>query len=52
MRKIGLLNLLNQIAARAEEEEIDDLRSMEVLDVILDYINDPEIRDAVDEILM
>lgn len=52
MKKQGLLNLIKQIAAQSEKEEIDDLRPIQVLDIILDYINDIDIRKAVDEVLM
>ena len=52
MRKQELLNLVKQIQARSELEEINDLRSIQVLDVLLDYINDKEIREAVEEILL
>ena len=52
MRKAGLLNLLKQIRGQSEVEEIDNLRPIQVLDVLLDYINDPEVREAVDEVLM
>lgn len=52
MRKLGLLNRLEQIAAQSENEEIDDLRPIQVLDVLLEYINDFDVRKAVDEVLM
>jgi len=52
MRKPELLSQLKQIAIQSEKEEIDDLRPIQVLDAILDYINDKDIREAVDKVLI
>ena len=52
MKKLRLLNLIEQIKIRSELEEIDDLRPIQVLNALLDYINDKEVREAVDEVLM
>jgi hypothetical protein len=52
MKKSSALALLAQLKAEneakpAEETELTPLR---ILDILLDYINDQEIREAVDEI--
>lgn len=52
MKKSGVIALLQQLKAEnetkaAEETELTPLR---IIDVLLDYLNDPEIREAVDEI--
>ncbi len=52
MKKAGLLNLLAQIQAQSELEEIIDLRPVQVLDLILDYLNDKDIREAVEKVVM
>lgn len=52
MKKAGLLNLLAQIQAQSDLEEIDNLRPLQVLDLILDYLNDKDIREAVDKVSM
>lgn len=50
MKKSGLLNLLEQLNTRAESEEIKYLTCLEVLDLLLDYMNDEAIREAVERI--
>lgn len=50
MKKSGLLSLLAQMKAVAEDEEIKDIRKLQIMDHLLDYINDPEIREAVEAI--
>lgn len=52
MKKQSVINLLEQLKAEndlksGEETTITPLR---ILDILLDYINDPQIREAVDEI--
>lgn len=50
MKKAGALARLEQIRAAAEDKELTDIRRIEVLDVLLDYINDPQIREAVEAV--
>lgn len=50
MKKSTLLNFLTQLKTKAEDEEIKYLTALEVLDFLLDYINDSEIRELVEEI--
>lgn len=52
MKKQGLLNLLNQVKNDAELKEIEHGTMIQVLIYLLDYINDPDIKTAVDEIPM
>ena len=51
MRKAGLLARLCQIKA-LQDEELEEIRAMEVIDVLLDYINDAQVREAVEEIAL
>lgn len=54
MKKLGLLNLLENMKARNEmlpaEHDDVEMTPMEIVKHLLDYINDPDIRKAVDEI--
>jgi len=50
MKKSGLLASLAQLKVKAEDEEINDINRLKILDLLLDYINDPQIRVAVEEI--
>lgn len=50
LKKTNVLARLTQIKQRAEEEEMTDLTAKVILDLLLDYLNDAEIREAVDEI--
>lgn len=52
MKKAGLLSLLEQMRAEQEGETSaePEIVMMTLIDVLLDYINDPQIRAAVDEI--
>lgn len=52
MKKNSLLNLLKQARDNAELKEIEQGTMMQVMILLLDYINDPDIQKAVDEILM
>lgn len=50
MKKSGLLSRLAHLKARAELEPDDGSVGLEVVDTLLDYINDPNIREAVEAI--
>lgn len=52
MKKDGLLSLLGQLKAESEQKPGEELETMplRLLDLLLDYVNDPQIRAAVDEI--
>jgi hypothetical protein len=50
MKKSGLLSRLSQMKAAAEGNTNDGTEVMQILDLLLDYINDTDIRAAVDEI--
>lgn len=52
MKKTGLLNLLKQAKVQSELEEFDDTRFLRVLILLVDYINDSDIKKAVDEVVM
>lgn len=48
----GALNTLENIRARAETAEItgDNILALEVIDLLLDYVNNKQLRDKVEEI--
>lgn len=53
MRKDGLLNLLEQTKIRAEQTENPvpaEITRLEIIDTLLEYINDPQVRAKVDSI--
>ena len=52
MKKSGLLSSLENLKVRNETaaQEATDLTPMELLDLLLTYINDPQIKEAVDAI--
>ena len=54
MNKSGLLKALEGLRIQAEgaDEEVRYLTSMRALDLVLDYVNDKQIRDAVEDIPM
>lgn len=52
MTKSTLMNNIKQVKARVELEGAFELLPLEYLDLILDYINDVDIRTAIDEALM
>lgn len=52
MKKQGLLNLLKQVKNDTELKEIDQGIMMQVMILLIDYINDPDIKAAVDDIPM
>lgn len=53
MKKAGLLNLLNQLKLRDGEErtdEIEHLTAMEVIDILLEYVNDKQVTEIINEL--
>lgn len=52
MKKSSILARVSQLKARAELEEINDAVKLEVIDLLLEYINDPDIRAAIEEVAM
>lgn len=52
MKKQGLLNLIAQLRDKSELDEIDDLRLLEAISLLLRYINDLDIDVAIDEVIM
>lgn len=53
MRKDGLLNLLEQTKIRAEQTENpvpNEITRLEIIDTLLEYIGDPQVRAKVDSI--
>lgn len=56
MRKPGLLNLIKQLNVKYEDREHDNelviLMLMELVVLLLDYINDKDIRTEVDEVIL
>lgn len=52
MKKAGLLARLEQVAISSELKEIEDGTMLTVLDLLLDYIGDADIRAAADKVVM
>lgn len=52
MKKQSLLNLLKQAKDNAELKEIEQGTMMQVLILLLEYVNDPDIKQAIDDIPM
>lgn len=52
MKKQSLLNLLKQTKDNAELKEIEQGTMLQVMILLVDYINDPDIKAAVDDIPM
>lgn len=52
MKKQGLLNLLKQTKDDAELKEIEQGTMMKVMLLLMEYINDPDIEEAVNDIPM
>lgn len=52
MKKSSLLNLISQVKNDAELKEIESGTILKLLDLLLDYVNDADIRKAVDEVPM
>jgi hypothetical protein len=52
MKKSGLLSSLNNLKVRNEHapQELTELTPMEIINILLTYLNDSEIRSAVDSI--
>lgn len=50
MKKTDLLVALKNQKIVADDNELNEITKLKVLDLLLDYINDPHIREAVDEI--
>lgn len=50
MKKSGLLARLEQLRLEAEDKALEEITKLTVLDLVLDYINDPQIREAVERI--
>lgn len=52
MKKTGALSLLAEMKAESEMKSAEDLElmPMRIVELLLEYINDPHIRQAVDEI--
>lgn len=50
MKKSSLLSLIEQIKSDAELKEIDGGTQLKLLDLLLDYVNDADIRKAVEEV--
>lgn len=49
MKKTGLISLLVQLKNR-NEEELKPLTALEIIELLVTYINDPQIKAAVDDI--
>lgn len=52
MKKSTLLNVIEQVKADAELKEIEQGTMLKLLDLLLDYVNDADIRKAVEEVPM
>ena len=52
MKKSTLLSSLEQVKANAELKEIENGTMLKLLDLLLDYVNDKDIRDAVEAVPM
>lgn len=50
MKKSGLLARLEQLRLEGEDKELEEITKTTLLDLLLDYINDPQIREAVERI--
>lgn len=52
MTLASAINLLEGIRIRAEDAEVvgDGITALEVIDLLLDYINNKQLRDKVEEI--
>lgn len=54
MKKPGLLALLEQLRVRSEQptdEEMKQILRLELTNLLLDYINDPQVRAAADQVV-
>lgn len=52
MKKSTLLNSIELIRQDAELKEIEQGTMLKLLDLLLDYVNDKDIRDAIEGVLM
>ena len=52
MKKSSLLNQIELIKMDAELKEIDGGTQLKLLDLLLEYLNDKDIREAVEEVPM
>lgn len=52
MKKSTLLNNIELIKQDTELKEIESGTMLKLLDLLLDYVNDKDIRDAVEEVPM
>lgn len=52
MKKSTLLNNIEQVRLNAELKEIENGTMLKLLDLILDYVNDKDIRDAIEAVPM
>lgn len=50
MTKSTLLNEIKAVKADAELKEIEGATVIKLLDLVLDYVNDRDIRGAVEEV--
>ncbi|HWY36089.1 MAG TPA: hypothetical protein VNX68_15700 [Nitrosopumilaceae archaeon] len=50
MKKASLLFQLQELKTQMEDEEIKEITKIKILDLLLDYINDVDIRGAVEDI--
>lgn len=50
MKKSALMNELSQLQAQMENELDSEICAIKLLDLLLDYINDVDIRKAVEEV--
>lgn len=50
MKKASILSLLKQVKDDAELKEIENGTMMKILILLLQYINDPDIEEAVNDI--
>lgn len=50
MKKSSLLNLLKQTKEEADLKEIENGTLLKILILLLEYINDPDIEEAVNDI--
>ncbi len=52
MKKQELLKRIGQIKLEAEIGEVDPVWTLRLLDLLLDYVNDPDIRSNIEEVRM
>lgn len=52
MKKSTLLSSIANLKAQVEGEELKEETKLRLLDLLLDYVNDKDIRDAIEEVPM